>query len=419
MDCSVSNLSVANPTYDVHAFADERKHGLERGSPLASETVSDVHQTLQPRSPSGVHRGPLQQAVTDRQTASGNVAPSSRAAGKQPMQSSNMQSPLKPSVTQPPAAPSNRSARAAGKAPINPSTGVCQQTPSNQPSTGVQSKSGLTANPKIKPGPSAPAPVRVWQTSTTEERERIKFFWQGLPPLDRRRLVRTEKDAVLKRMKDYQRHACNCSICGRKRITIENELQVLYEAYETELELYEARHHRSDSVANEVTSDAASPGPFPGSVEVDSTGNVLHPDYLAPLPYLDAHTNDRNIGDSDEDYDEDDDEYDEEDEDELEDEEDLASNEADQMDDDLDTYDNQTGRDTQRSSIGSRAKVPHTHASQQQNHSQDSETPDFASFQGDLSSIKGKPMSTGLVANCVDPVPLSGMTSRRCLDGRG
>jgi hypothetical protein len=34
---------------------------------------------------------------------------------------------------------------------------------------------------------------------------------------DRRALVKLEKEAVLKKMKEQQRQTCSCSICGRKR----------------------------------------------------------------------------------------------------------------------------------------------------------------------------------------------------------
>jgi len=66
----------------------------------------------------------------------------------------------------------------------------------------------------------------------------------------------------------------------------------------------------------------------------------------------------------------------------------LRSNDADPIEDDFDGYENQTGRDAQKSSIGSRAKALHAHPTQ--SHSQETEAPDFVSFQGELSSIKGE-----------------------------
>lgn len=39
-------------------------------------------------------------------------------------------------------------------------------------------------------------------------------------------------------MKEQQKHSCSCSVCGRKRNAIEEELEVLYDAYYEELEQY-------------------------------------------------------------------------------------------------------------------------------------------------------------------------------------
>ena len=52
---------------------------------------------------------------------------------------------------------------------------------------------------------------------TTSERERIKEFWLGLGEEERRALVKVEKEAVLKKMKEQQKHSCSCAVCGRKR----------------------------------------------------------------------------------------------------------------------------------------------------------------------------------------------------------
>lgn len=84
---------------------------------------------------------------------------------------------------------------------------------------------------------------RIWNTSTAEERERIKEFWLSLGEEDRRSLVKVEKEAVLRKMKEQQRHSCSCTVCGRKRTAIEEELEVLYDAYYEELEQY-ANHQQ-------------------------------------------------------------------------------------------------------------------------------------------------------------------------------
>ncbi|KAL7937303.1 hypothetical protein V8C35DRAFT_292137 [Trichoderma chlorosporum] len=95
------------------------------------------------------------------------------------------------------------------------------------------------------PAPAASAPRgsgmsrdKIWSTSNHEERERIKEFWLGLGEDDRKSLVKVEKDAVLKKMKEQQKHTCSCTVCGRKRTAIEEELEGLYDAYYLELEQF-------------------------------------------------------------------------------------------------------------------------------------------------------------------------------------
>ncbi|KAL8838864.1 MAG: hypothetical protein Q9205_000292 [Flavoplaca limonia] len=99
--------------------------------------------------------------------------------------------------------------------------------------------------PQVSGTGSAPhiSKDRIWNTSTAEERERIKEFWLSLGEEDRRSLVKVEKEAVLKKMKEQQKHSCSCTVCGRKRTAIEEELEVLYDAYYEELEQY-ANHQQ-------------------------------------------------------------------------------------------------------------------------------------------------------------------------------
>lgn len=81
----------------------------------------------------------------------------------------------------------------------------------------------------------------IWHTSMQQERENIKHFWLNLTEDERKRLLRIEKEAVLKKMKQQQKHSCSCTVCGRKRLAIEDELELLYEGYYAELEQY--AHH--------------------------------------------------------------------------------------------------------------------------------------------------------------------------------
>ncbi|KAA8902531.1 hypothetical protein TRICI_005892 [Trichomonascus ciferrii] len=80
---------------------------------------------------------------------------------------------------------------------------------------------------------------KIWDTSSEEERHRIKQFWSGLSEQERRDLVRIEKDTVLQKMKEQQRHSCACQVCGRKRKALEQELEALYDAYYKDLEVYD------------------------------------------------------------------------------------------------------------------------------------------------------------------------------------
>lgn len=94
--------------------------------------------------------------------------------------------------------------------------------------------------PPVHRGPGI-SKEKIWNTSSQEERERIKEFWLGLGEDERKSLVKVEKDAVLKKMKEQQKHTCSCTVCGRKRNAIEEELEGLYDAYYEELEQY--AHH--------------------------------------------------------------------------------------------------------------------------------------------------------------------------------
>lgn len=69
-----------------------------------------------------------------------------------------------------------------------------------------------------------------------QERENVKEFWLSLTDDQRRELVKLEKEAVLKKMKEQQRYSCSCSVCGKRRTVIEEQLELLYDSYYEELE---------------------------------------------------------------------------------------------------------------------------------------------------------------------------------------
>ncbi|OCF42079.1 stress response protein NST1 [Kwoniella heveanensis CBS 569] len=236
--------------------------------------------------------------------------PSSRAAGKQPMSN----------TTAPAANPPARSARAAGKAPASaaPAHGTHSGHTHSHPPANTKT------NAKGK-APAAAPPAKIWTQSSAEDRENIRLFWLGLNEAERRDLLRIEKDAVLRKMKEQHRHSCGCAVCGRKKVNIEMELDQLYEQYYDELRSYAAEQR---AAANGVKPPPSGAGPFPGSVEVDATGAVTRYDHRAPDP-SGEHEHDDIDGEESEEYDEEDDYADEE---ELEDEE-IGSDEADVGDD--------------------------------------------------------------------------------------
>ena len=132
------------------------------------------------------------------------------------------------------------------KASGSPShNGQLHSGPNGPPVTPGQSSAPpppLASTAVPKPGHSI-SRDRIWDTSTQEERERIKEFWLSLGEEERRSLVKVEKEAVLRKMKEQQKHSCSCTVCGRKRTAIEEELEVLYDAYYVELEQY-ANHQQ-------------------------------------------------------------------------------------------------------------------------------------------------------------------------------
>jgi hypothetical protein len=139
---------------------------------------------------------------------------------------------------------------------------------------------------------SGPSKDRIWNTSTQEERERIREFWLSLGEDERKSLVKIEKEAVLRKMKEQQKHSCSCSVCGRKRTAIEEELEVLYDAYYEELEQY--AHHQQDV------------GNFLPDANYRRASSAPHPrPMMTTHPPPGHHYDD----DEDEDEDEDDEEY--------------------------------------------------------------------------------------------------------------
>lgn len=138
-------------------------------------------------------------------------SPSPAAKGKKPMAYPQHSQQIIQSQQQQQQQP--RSERAASKAPLGYQAPTAQNRHPSPPSSNTsKSRNTTLLNQKGKANVN-----KIWSTSTTEERERIKEFWLGLSEEERRDLVKIEKDTVLKKMKEQQKHSCSCAVCGRKR----------------------------------------------------------------------------------------------------------------------------------------------------------------------------------------------------------
>lgn len=218
----------------------KKKSGAEEGISVVVDQPVPVPQPGV-TAPTAGNRGVVTHSVTQRQTkhqpqtttttttttmpaprTAANPPPSSRAAGKQPMPYSTTTTSTTTTTTNPSANPP-RSARAAAKAPAPPHS-YAHNHPHHHPSP--PSSNASAPQKQRPPGGAVQNPVpaklnsKIWSTNTTEERERIKEFWLGLGEEDRRALVKVEKEAVLRKMKEQQKHSCSCAVCGRKRSVI-------------------------------------------------------------------------------------------------------------------------------------------------------------------------------------------------------
>jgi len=172
--------------------------------------------------------------------------PSSRAQGKQPMNypppppsatmttTSTTTSATAQQKTSAPS-PTTRSSRAASKAPLQPHAYPHTHSHHHPSPPSSNASQPQKHRPSSAQAPSsrnnANANNKIWSTSSTEERERIKEFWLGLREQDRRSLVKLEKEAVLKKMKEQQRHSCACAVCGRKRSVHQHHLHFFLPDY--------------------------------------------------------------------------------------------------------------------------------------------------------------------------------------------
>ena len=119
----------------------------------------------------------------------------------------------------------------------------------------------------------------LWYKTSTEEMRGCKEYWFSLSEKERRSLVRIEKDSILKKMKEQQKHSCSCTVCGRKRLAIEEELETLYEQYYRHLEEYAAI--RRDLSATKDESDRKIIELDTDGKDVDEANDVGPPSFLS------------------------------------------------------------------------------------------------------------------------------------------
>ena len=119
----------------------------------------------------------------------------------------------------------------------------------------------------------------LWYKTSTEEMRGCKEYWLSLSEKERRSLVRIEKDSILKKMKEQQKHSCSCTVCGRKRLAIEEELETLYEQYYRHLEEYAAI--RRDLSAAKDESDHKITEVDAEGKDVDDSNDVGPPSFLS------------------------------------------------------------------------------------------------------------------------------------------
>lgn len=125
----------------------------------------------------------------------------------------------RPSLPQSHSIPMTTTSSASSKTPTTISAGSKskkkkKKTKSASIATGVN---GIEGRPVSRTGDNSHR-QKIWNTTTAEEKERIKEFWLGLSEQERRNLVRVEKEHVSKRVKEGSKILnCSCHVCGRKQ----------------------------------------------------------------------------------------------------------------------------------------------------------------------------------------------------------
>jgi hypothetical protein len=91
-------------------------------------------------------------------------------------------------------------------------------------------------NVAILPKKSTGSFISLIDEKSASERQLIIKFWQSLNNESRKKIIRIDRNELLKKIKEKYRHICSCSVCGRKRAVIDKEVERLYHDYCEELQ---------------------------------------------------------------------------------------------------------------------------------------------------------------------------------------
>ncbi|WFD27594.1 Stress response protein nst1 [Malassezia nana] len=178
------------------------------------------------------------------------------------------------------------SSRATGKLPMMFHS-ASRTTPGTQPPLPKRTRSSLSVSsghapmfPMHMAGAAPPGSGSIVTISNGDEREKVREFWRSLSRHERQSMVRAEEQEVLRKLKEFQRQACACSVCLRKRAAVNAKLQGLYALY------FETLEEQVDEYAHGGSSASSGPGPFPGSVALDNHGGVVGANLLLSRPSM-------------------------------------------------------------------------------------------------------------------------------------
>ncbi|WFC99961.1 Stress response protein nst1 [Malassezia yamatoensis] len=189
--------------------------------------------------------------------APSSVPPSSRAAGKLPM-----------TLTPRPVPNGNPSPNATSRAPL------AKRPTKLNGSHAHDHDHTRVMFPAQMAGAAPPASGSGLTIGSAEEREQIRAFWHSLPEKQRKQLLFAEQQDVQRKLREFQRHACACRVCVRKRKAIDAKLCELYATYYDALQSHLNQNSQHLTVPSS-DAPAQGPGPFPGSIALDNQGGVV------------------------------------------------------------------------------------------------------------------------------------------------